>query len=182
MAIAWTHVWDSATTSPPDWYWLVTGGVLALLLVGTIQMLKAAKRLRSGWDIRDRKERGPVLMVMTAGLCSLMLISHFLGYSSATMVYGTMAGLFAAITLITILLRFKISIHVSSISALLVSLALTQVPWAIVVLPAVLLVAHARVKGGYHTVREVVAGALLPILLLPPLWRFFWCLTLSCGV
>ncbi len=127
------------------------------------------KRVLSGWDVTSRRERVP--------LFNFVVLAHMVGVMAAWFVgkhplaeyltsFWMMTVVYALITMV-----WKISIHAGVMSAV-VTFGVMQLgvryAW---LYGLVLLVVWARVEGQYHRLSQAVAGAVLPLVLIPVVWE-----------
>lgn len=139
-------------------------GLILLALVKT-------GKITSGWDVRLRSERVPLIgLIILFHLIPVILAWHLslnpiAEYLTAFWILTLAIGVITSV--------WKVSIHagVNSLMALLVIIELGWVySWVYLF---VALVIWARVVGKYHLLSQAIVGALLPILIVPPVLYFF---------
>ena len=145
---------------------------LDVILPGLYFLYLLISKKISDWDISLREQRISLLI--------FTLITHFFGVLVAYLIDRNILAqillsfwvLGLIITLTT--LKWKISIH-SAVNASLVILLIliygTKV-WWLFLLP--LVVSWSRVVRRKHTLLQVAAGTLLPVIVLPPLLYNLW--------
>lgn len=121
--------------------------------------------IHSGWDVREREERIPLFIfvglahgmtVMAAWFMDIQpLAGYLLSFWILTLVY------------IAITLFWKISVHVGVLSAVVVFLITHSGMSLLWLFSLVLLMVWARVYGNYHQLAQALAGAVVPIIVLP---------------
>lgn len=148
--------------STGSWVWtalltVFTGLLPAIVIFGGLRL-----RRISDHHVTDRDERP---LVMGAILSSLVigLVVCLLGGAPApvTAVDVAMLATLAALTIITIALRWKISVHSAVWAGIAAMLTLTFGPWAGLSFALVPVVMWGRVEVRDHTVGQVTAGALV---------------------
>lgn len=143
------------------WYVVTPGLVLAVLI--------ATKRIKSGWDVSSRTERVPLIWILTTLHGLAVIVVNWVSIQPLAynlLVFWIMTLVFAIVTTF-----WKISLHTGMLSALITFVILG---FGTVWLPAYLLlvlVGWARVVGKHHTIAQVAAGSLLPMIALPILMR-----------
>jgi hypothetical protein len=121
--------------------------------------------IKSGWDIKDRKERLPLfIFVVFAHLIGVMFAWYFREHPISVYLtsFWILTVIYAVITN-----WWKISIHVGVISTVTMYLVLTQGIEYLSLYLLVGVVMWARVVGKYHRLNQVLAGAVLPMIILP---------------
>lgn len=125
----------------------------------------------SGWDVRDRKER--------VGLFAFVVLCHFLGVVGAfllgrfplanyLLIFWILSVIYFAVTLF-----WKISVHMGVLSALATFMVLSYGKEFVWMFAALLLVAWARVQGQYHRLSQVIAGGMVPVIVIPTMFFVF---------
>ncbi len=153
------------------WRFLTLLIFLDAVLPGFVQGYFIQKgKILSGWDVKHRKERVPLFVFVV--LCHLVgvMAAWFLGKHPLAEYLSSFWVLTVLYTLITSF--WKISVHSGVMSAMVTFLVLTQSPIWAGLYALVLLVIWARVVGQYHRLSQALAGAALPVLVLPV--GFWW--------
>lgn len=143
--------WDAMLPGVVLYWWIRRGKVL------------------SGWDLKDRKERIPLFMFVIAAhlggvVGAYMLDKHPL--AEFLLVFWLLALVYGVVTV-----WWKISIHTGVMSALVMFLVLTQGKEYAWLFALVLLVVWARVVGRYHRLSQAVAGGMVPVVVMPVVFR-----------
>ena len=122
------------------------------------------KKIFNDIDVSNRKQR-PLLYFIGELLSFTYLISlYFLNGPSILSI--TTFGIILGITIATLInIKIKVSMHVSSFSALITALSIVYGGYFLLLLLLIPLIGWARVNIERHTTKEVIAGAILGILL-----------------
>lgn len=145
---------------------LVLDGVLPGFVL--IYLLKKGN-IASGFDIKERKERVPFFFFVG--------LTHWLGVMGAWALdkhplaeylttFWVLTVVYAIVTLV-----WKISVHTGVMSAMVMFLVLTQGVVYAWLFCLVLVVIWARVVGRNHRLSQAVAGGVVPILVMPLMFR-----------
>lgn len=160
----------NALLNGESFYYLGLLILLDALVPGFVLLYFVQKgKISSGWDVTRREER--------VKLFWFVVLTHLVGVLGAWLlgkhplaeflsVFWLMSVVYALITM-----KWKISVHTGVMSGLVTFLVLTQGrlwSWFYVL---VLMVVWARVIGRYHRLAQALAGAAVPIVLMPVL---FW--------
>ena len=143
---------------------------LDAVLPGFVFVYYLKKGKISGWDIRKRQER--------VKLFAFVCLAHFLGVAGAWILdrhpvaeyltsFWVMTVIFWLVTM-----RWKISVHAGVMSALSTFAVLVYGKSFVWLYGLVMLVAWARVEGQYHRVSQVLAGAVVPMVVIPAMFWF----------
>jgi hypothetical protein len=125
----------------------------------------------SGWDVDKRKERIPLFIFVVACHLGGVMAAWFLGkhpLAEYLTSFWILAIVFAVITA-----YWKISIHVGVMSALISFLILTHGYFYAILYLCLAFVAWSRVTLKHHSMAQVVAGGLVPAIVLPVCFAWF---------
>ncbi|HSW47966.1 MAG TPA: phosphatase PAP2 family protein [Candidatus Saccharimonadales bacterium] len=143
-----------------------------LLIVASIVVYYVRKKVFSDLDVSVRKQR-PLLfkILLIAGLIYILGLYSFNAPGVLyVMVYSLLFGILVASV---INVRIKASLHVATVSALILGFVLGyggRYVWLLLLIP---LVGWSRVKLKRHTVSETVVGGVVGSLLLLFIYAFF---------
>lgn len=135
-----------------------------LLLIGVFMLYSVRYRIFTDIDVSKREQR-PLLFLVLAVVSFLYLISLYLLKGPAVLYLG-MLGVFAAIITVAVInMRIKASIHVATITAVVLTLGiLYNLPiYSVLIIP---FIAWARIVTKRHTMQEAVTGAIVGSLLI----------------
>lgn len=151
--------------STGSWPWTAALTVFTGVLPAGVILGSLAARRISDHHVTDRDERP---LIMGAILSSLVigLLVCLLGDAPGpvTGVDAAMLATLAALTVITVALRWKVSVHSAVWAGIAAMVTLTYGWWASTVFLAVPIVMWGRVRVHDHTVGQVLAGALTGLL------------------
>lgn len=133
--------------------------ILFLLIMGVFILYKVRQGTFTDYDVSKREQR-PLLFLVSGVLAVIYLIGLIL-LKAPSILYAVTFGVIIAVVLASIINNWiKVSMHVSTITALLVSLALVYGGFYYVLLFGIPLMGYIRVRAKRHTVPETVAGAM----------------------
>lgn len=135
-----------------------------LLIIGLFMIYSVRHKIFSDLDISKRTER-PLLFLVLAVVSTLYLLSLYLLKGPSVLFIGMLGVLTALFTIAAINTRIKASIHVATItSVILVIGVLYDLPvYFVAIIP---LIAWARITAKRHTMQETVMGAIIGSLLI----------------
>lgn len=135
-----------------------------LLLIGFFMIVAVRRKVFSDLDV-SRREQRPLLFVLIGSACFLyFLILYF--FRGPAVLYIAVFGIFFGLVLISIInTKIKASIHVATITVLLLTIGILYDVHILLVGVFIPLIAWARIKTKRHTLRETIAGASTGILL-----------------
>ncbi len=133
--------------------------ILFLLIMGGFILYKVRQGTFTDYDVSKREQR-PLLFLVSGVLAIVYLIGLSL-LKAPSILYAVTFGVIIAVILASIINNWiKVSMHVSTITALLVSLALIYGGFYYFLLLGIPLMGYIRVRAKRHTVPETVAGAI----------------------
>lgn len=151
--------------STGSWPWTVALTVFTGVLPAGVILGGLAARRISDHHVTDRDERP---LVMAAILSSLVvgLVATALGGAPAPVigVVAAMLATLAVLAAVTVVARWKVSVHSAVWAGIAAMLTLTFGWWAVPVLAVVPVVMWGRVRVRDHTSGQVVAGAVTGLL------------------
>ena len=145
---------------------LIDVGLPGFVLVYFVQKGK----IKSGWDVRKRKERVPLFMFVVFAHFAGLLLAHFSNKHPLTEYLASFWVMTVVYALITN--HWKISVHSGVLSSFVTFLVLVNDVRYAVLYVLVLLVIWARVEGRYHRLSQALAGGAIPLVLMP--LSFWW--------
>ncbi len=141
------------------WYNLSFLSVITIFI-----MIMVRKGVFSNMDVSKREQR-PLLY----GVSAVMMLFYVYGlyyYHSPKLLYSIAIGLVLGIIVGSIInTRLKVSIHVSTVTALIFSMSVVFGGWYYLGLILIPIMIWARVVLRRHTIPETIVGALMGILL-----------------
>lgn len=133
--------------------------ILFLLIMGGFILYKVRQGTFTDYDVSKREQR-PLLFLVSGVLAIVYLIGLSL-LKAPSILYAVTFGVIIAVALASIINNWiKVSMHVSTITALLVSLSLIYGGFYYFLLFGIPLMGYIRVRAKRHTVPETVAGAI----------------------
>ncbi len=133
--------------------------ILFLLIMGGFILYKVRQGTFTDYDVSKREQR-PLLFLVSGVLAIVYLIGLSL-LKAPSILYAVTFGVIIAVALASIINNWiKVSMHVSTITALLVSLSLIYGGFYYFLLLGIPLMGYIRVRAKRHTVPETVAGAI----------------------
>jgi hypothetical protein len=135
-----------------------------LLLIGIFMLYSVKYKIFSDLDVSKREQR-PLLFFFLTVISCIYLVSIYL-LKGPSVLYIGMLGVLTAIFVVAIInTRIKASIHVATVTAVVLTLGLMyNIPaYAIVIIP---IIAWARITTKRHTMQETVMGAAIGSLLI----------------
>lgn len=159
LLIAW-H--STSSVLEAAWWGFLT--VLFTVLIPFLYLLYGVRRRRfTDHHVRIRQQRPLPLSVAVVSVLVDVALLLLLGAPrellALVVAMAVGLGISTAVTLV-----WKISIHVAVVAGAVVILILVFGPALLILAPAIVLVAWARVEVADHTPRQVGAGALLGVL------------------
>lgn len=150
----------AATGGPAAWRWAGVGLVISVLAPICYLLWLHRQGLVSDLDVQRRAER---FRPLSFTLAALTVTAAFFWLSAApTVMRGLAAAHLAQTTLVlTITLRWKISMHAAASAACVALLLYVAGPLAAPAVAALPLVAWSRVRLRRHTPAQTIAGAAL---------------------
>lgn len=138
--------------------WVLVGALCAVALP-TLYLVRQLRRGRvTDHHVRVRHQRPPIILAFLAGgTLALTLLTRLGAPREVIALVGS--GIVSATVALLITLRWKISVHVGTVSGVLAVLAQLFGPGMLLLAPLVALVAWARVRVSDHTVEQVIGGA-----------------------
>jgi membrane-associated phospholipid phosphatase len=122
------------------------------------------KKIFSDIDISNKKQRP--LIYLTGVLLSIIYLINLHLLKGPPILSITTLGIILGITAASLInIKIKVSIHVASFAALTTALSIIYGGYFLFALLLIPLISWARVKIKRHTIKEVVTGATLGILL-----------------
>lgn len=134
-----------------------------MFLAGVFVLYEVKHKVFSDMDV-SRREQRPLLFVVIGGITVVYFISLILFRAPPVLfvtVWGAMLGIFLA-SLVN--MRVKASLHVATITSVLITLVKLY-DWSYLVFLIIPLIAWARIRIKRHTEKEVLIGGLLGVLL-----------------
>jgi hypothetical protein len=144
--------------------WVLVSAALSLLPVFLfiIYLVRAGRLDGIFTEVRRQRTR---IYLMAIGCATVGYIVLVLLRAPSVLLASFMAGLVGVIVFMLINLRWKISLH-TAFSAAVATVLVVLYGWvAVVGVGLVALVAWAKLETGSHTLAQVVAGALLAVLI-----------------
>jgi hypothetical protein len=152
------------------WQFLALILTVTVVIPGSYFLISWYKRERTDWDIHTREMRLPLFVVVTVSQAIGVIAAYLTNrHPLAEILLGLwlVAALFAIITF-----YWKISVHTGVNATIVVLFSLFIEPWW-GLLVIVGLVGWARVVDHDHTPWQVTVGGLLPVTLLPFVYRLW---------
>lgn len=135
-----------------------------LLLIGIFMLYSVRHKIFTDIDVSKREQRPLLFLFLT--LVSAVYLACIYILKGPSVLYIGMLGILTAIFTIAIVnTRIKASIHVATITAVVLTLGLMYNLPAYFIL-AIPIIAWARIKTKRHTMQEAVTGAALGSLLI----------------
>ena len=135
-----------------------------LLVIGLFMLWSVRHKIFTDLDVSKREQR-PLLFLVLAIVSLVYLLSLYL-LKGPSVLYVGMLGVFTAIFTVAIVnTKIKASIHVATITAVILTLGILYNLPAISIV-AIPIIAWARIKTKRHSMTEAVVGALLGSLLI----------------
>ena len=135
-----------------------------LFAIGLFMLWSVRHRIFTDLDVSKREQR-PLLFLVLAIVSLIYLISLYI-LKGPSVLYIGMLGVFTAIFTVSLVnTRIKASIHVATVTAVILTLGILYNLPAISI-TAIPIIAWARIKTKRHTMSEAVAGAALGSLLI----------------
>jgi hypothetical protein len=133
-----------------------------LLAVGVSILVAVKMGYFSDLDISKREQRPKFFLLLTLFSCIYFLALSF--FKGPLTLFVAISGIFLSILVFSFVnTRIKVSIHVASITALLVSFSLLYSGIFLLLLFLIPLIGWSRLRVHRHTREEVLAGAALGI-------------------
>ncbi len=160
----------SCTLDAVKWS-LISIAVSILPVFGVIIYLVRKQKLESPF-INVRKQRTKIYLL--AGVCAGIgyIILHYLG-APKELIATFVAGLSAVVVFMCVNLLWKISLHTAFVTASVTVLIILYGSIAAVTVVLVPLIAWARIELKYHSLAQVIAGALLAALIVVVVFYLF---------
>lgn len=135
-----------------------------LLLIGIFMLYSVKHKIFSDLDVSKREQRPLLFFFLTITSCIYLLCVYILNGPSV-LYFGMLGVLTAILTIAIVNTRIKASIHVATVTAVVLTLGLMyNIPaYAIIIIP---IVAWARIKTKRHTMQETIMGATIGSLLI----------------
>jgi hypothetical protein len=135
-----------------------------LLLIGIFMLYSVRHKIFTDIDVSKREQR-PLLFFFLAIVSLIYLLCIYLLKGPSVLSIGMLGVLTAIFTIAIVNTRIKASIHVATVTAVILTLGLMyNLPaYAIAVIP---IIAWARIKTKRHTMQEAVTGAVIGSLLI----------------
>lgn len=143
-----------------------------LWAIGVFVLYGVKKRFFSDIDVSTRSQR-PILFYFLLFIAGVYLLGLFLIHGPRILFIVTISLIFGILIVSAINTKIKASLHVATIAALLLGLAIGYGGYYLSLLFLVPIVAWARVKIKRHTVSETVVGGVVGSLLLLGIYGFF---------
>lgn len=159
-AIAWLGTHDLGRTLAWGTLLTVTGSVVPMAVI-----VYGAKRGKwQGHHVTNREGRlVPILVALASQVLGLaLLITADAPVVMPALTAGLVAVGFSGLA-ITVVLRWKVSLHAAGSAGSVVLLAVGYGWWALVLAPLVALVCWSRVELRHHTARQVLVGVLVGV-------------------
>jgi len=147
------------TTSQFIQWWAISAFFASLLPLGFL--IQALRRGHiSDWYVTRANER---LVPFTVAFFSFgAAVALMIALSAPRELLGvTLAGMAGLLVAIIVTTRWKLSLHMGSVSGAVVVLAFVFGPWALLFAAAIPAVGWARIRVAHHTVRQVIVGGLI---------------------
>lgn len=133
--------------------------ILFLLVMAIFILTMVRKGTFTDYDVSKREQR-PLLFLVSVVLSVFYLAGLFL-FDAPEILYIVTFGIIIGIVLASFINNWiKVSMHVSTITALLVALALVYGGYYYLLLLSIPLMAYIRVRAKRHTIPETIAGAI----------------------
>lgn len=133
--------------------------VIFLIIIGVFILLGVRKGIFTDYDVSKREQR-PLLFLVSMLLSVTYLIGLFL-FDAPSILFLVTFGIIIAILLASIINNWiKASMHVATLTALLVALSLIYGSYYYLLLLIIPIMAYIRVRAKRHTIPETIAGAI----------------------
>ena len=163
IALPYFLVFKETNSSGQAWNWtLYTLAYLSIFCAFVLFGVK--KKIFSNIDVSNRKQR-PLLYLIGALLSTIYLISLYLLKGPSILLITTFGIILGIIIAALINLKIKASMHVACFSALTTAFSIVYGGYFVLLLLLIPLISWARVRIERHTLKEVIVGASLGILL-----------------
>ncbi len=134
---------------------------LFIVVAGVFVLYEVKHKVFSDMDVSKREQR-PLLFAMIGIITVIYFISLFI-FKAPPVLFITVLGVMLATLVATLInTRVKASLHVGTITAVLITMVKLY-DWPIYVFVLIPIVAWARIKIKRHTEQEVLVGALFGI-------------------
>lgn len=141
------------------------GIICAVLAAGIPGVALEVVHRRGSTDrhVRERDRRGPFIALMMFALVLAGIVAALL---AAWRVLAAEAAVFAGVLIVGIVTKvWKISAHAAMATFVGVAVAITAFPIGLMAVVVPVAVSWSRVRLGYHTPAQVVAGSVLGVLI-----------------
>lgn len=152
-------------------YWAAYSSIF-LIGLGLVVFYMVKKGIFTDLDVSLRKQR-PRLFNIIFGVAFLYLLGLYIFHAPRILFAMIFSLIFGVLVAKIINVRIKASLHVATVSALILGLVLGFGVRFIFLLLLIPLIGWSRVKLKRHTVSEVVTGGVVGSLLLLFLYAFF---------
>lgn len=135
-----------------------------LLIIGLFMLFSVKHKIFSDLDVSKREQRPLLFFIL--GIVSVIYLFFLYFFEGPAVLYLGMLGVFGALLTIAIInTRIKASIHVATITTVIITIGiLYDLPFYFILL--IPLIAWARIKTKRHTMQETITGAVLGSLLI----------------
>ncbi|HUD20499.1 MAG TPA: phosphatase PAP2 family protein [Candidatus Saccharimonadales bacterium] len=161
-----------AGSSRQSWNWSLAG---AFLLVGPAVLYASIdwyKDRRIDLDLSKRRERlVPMLLATMGALVGSFLANKEVANHSLQLVSYDLVAMLLFLTIVTFV--WKISLHTSTMSAIVMLLVILRGPWFALGILLVIPIGWARMYLKQHTLAQVTAGSLVGVLTTYSAWLVF---------
>lgn len=139
--------------------------LLFILAIAIFILIGVRKKIFSNWDVSVRNQR-PLLFSVFLILGIIYLLGLVL-MNAPYVLFVVIIGLLSGIVLVSVInTKIKVSLHVATISALILGLVLGYGGYFSILLLIIPLVGWSRIKIDRHTLAEVISGWITGSLLL----------------
>ncbi|PIZ44700.1 hypothetical protein COY32_06100 [candidate division WWE3 bacterium CG_4_10_14_0_2_um_filter_41_14] len=115
-------------------------------------------------DIRNRKERVPILAGILPSLWSAVYVAYAFD-ASKMFTYLTLSGALTLTALFIVTFWYKVSLHAAGMTVLFFMVYISQGVVAIILFPVLLVVWWARLTLKAHSLQQLVLGTLVPVVI-----------------
>lgn len=130
------------------------------------------KKTFSDWDVSTRAQR-PILFTFLI-IVGLLYLTGLYIFKAPYILFVVIAGMILGVMLVSVInKKIKASIHVATISALALGIALGYGGYFILFLLLIPLLSWARIRANRHTLQETIAGAAIGSFLILMIYGYF---------
>lgn len=143
-----------------------------LIAIAVFIFVAVRRKIFTNWDVSNREQR-PLLFFMFLVLGIIYMLGLFLFHAPRIIFVVTISILLGVMVLSIINKKIKASIHVATIAALVLGLAIGYGGYYYFLLLTIPIMGWARVILNRHTVTDVIVGGILGCVLLLSVYGFY---------